>query len=54
MGMYYKLLEYKKDLHSWIKNLEKNRINNDLLNHDKYNSLYDVYHEVRSEINKLR
>lgn len=54
MGMYYKLLEYEKDLHIWIKELERNRIDNDLLNHDKCKPLYDVYHEVCSEINKLR
>lgn len=54
MGMYYKLLEYEKYLHIWIKELEKNRVDNDLLNHDKYKSLYDVYHEVRSETNRLR
>lgn len=54
MGVYYKLIEYEKDLHIWIKELERNRIDNDLSNHDKCKPLYDVYHEVCSEINKLR
>jgi len=54
MGMYYKLLEYEKDLHRWIKMLEENRINNDLLNHGKYDELYKIYYRVRNEINKLQ
>lgn len=53
MGVYCKLLEYEKDLHSWIKNLENERINNDLLNHSKYDELYKVYYDVCDEIDKL-
>ena len=54
MGMYYKLLEYEKDLHSWIKELEKERCMNDLLNHRKYDELYKIYYGVCDEINKLQ
>lgn len=51
MGIYYKLLEYEKDLHSWIKELENERCNTDLMNNDKYKTLYDVYYNVRDKIN---
>lgn len=54
MGAYYKLLEYEKDLHRCIKGLEENRINNDLLNHSKYDELYKIYYGVCDEINKLQ
>lgn len=52
MGIYYKLLEHEKDLHSWIYELEQDRVNNDLLNHSKYNELYKIYYGVCDEINK--
>lgn len=51
MGMYCKLLEYEKDLHSWIKELENERCKTDLLNHGKYEELYKVYYDVCDEIN---
>lgn len=51
MGMYYRLLEYEKDLHSWLYELEQDRTNNDLLNHDKYNELYAIYYGICDEIN---
>ncbi|MDU6996538.1 MAG: hypothetical protein E6356_16910 [Terrisporobacter othiniensis] len=51
MGVYYELLEYEKDLHSWIKELEEDRCKTDLINNDKYKALYDVYYGVRNEIN---
>ena len=54
MGMYYKLLEYEKDLHRWIYELEQDRTNNDLINNSKYNELYKVYYGVCNEINKLQ
>lgn len=54
MGMHYKLLEYEKDLHSWIKNLETERCETDLLNHSKYDELYKIYYGVCDEIDKLR
>ena len=47
MGMYYRVLEYEKDLHSWLYELEQDRINNNLLNHG-------IYDEINSSIiNKL-
>jgi len=54
MGMYYRLLEYEKDLHRWICELEEDRINNDLLNHGKYDELYKIYYDLCNEINKLQ
>ncbi|WP_312286786.1 hypothetical protein [Terrisporobacter sp.] len=51
MGMYCKLLEYEKDLHSWIKNLENERCETDLLNHGKYEELYKLYYDICDEIN---
>lgn len=51
MGMYYKLLEYEKYLYSWIKNLENEICENDLMNHSKYDELYKVYYDVCDEIN---
>jgi len=54
MGMYYKLLEYEKDLHIWLYELEQDRINNDLLNHGKYDELYKIYYDVCNETNKLQ
>lgn len=51
MGVYYKLLEYKKDLHNWIKELESERRETDLINHSKYDELYKIYYNVCDEIN---
>lgn len=51
MRIYYKLLEYEKDLHSWIKELENKRCETDLINHSKYDELYKVYYDVCDEIN---
>lgn len=36
MGEYYRLLEHKRDLHNFIKELEKKRTEEDLLNVNKY------------------
>lgn len=46
MGEYYKLMEYKNDLYKFIRELECKRVEEDLLNHNKYDCLYEVYHRV--------
>lgn len=50
MGEYYKWIEYKNDLHKFIRELEERRIEEDLLNHNKYDCLYEVYYRVCEEI----
>lgn len=46
MGRYYRLLEQRRDLEIFIKELEKKRSNEDLLNVNKFNELYKVYYEI--------
>ena len=53
MGKLYKLMEYRDDLYNWIKELETERSEEDLLNKDKYKDLYDIYYNISNEINKL-
>ena len=50
MGMYYKLLEYEKDLHRWLYELEDIRCKSDLINNTKYDELYKIYYRVCNEI----
>lgn len=50
MGEYYKLMEYKNDLYKFIKELEERRIEEDLLNYNKYDCLYEVYHRICEEV----
>ena len=53
MGILYKLMEYRDDLYTWIKELETKRVKEDLLNKDKYKDLYDIYYNIDTKINKL-
>lgn len=54
MGELYKLMEQEVSLHSWIKELEEKRYEDDLTNINKYQDLYNVYYNIVNRINKLK
>lgn len=53
MGILYKLMEYRDDLHEFIKELESKRSKDDLTNKNKYKDLYNIYYNIINEINKI-
>lgn len=52
-GKIVRLMEYRDSLYIWLKELESKRIENDLLNCDKYKELYKLYHSICDTINEL-
>ena len=45
-GLQIRNMQMLQDLEKMIKELEKNRIEKDLLNKNKYTELYKVYHRL--------
>ena len=52
-GEYYRLLEQRKDLINFIKELEYKRLNTDVLNVNKYNNLYEVLNKINNKLKQL-
>lgn len=52
-GEVVRLMEYRDSLYIWLKELEGKRIENDLLNCNKYDELYKLYHSICNTINEL-
>lgn len=52
-GEIVRLMGYRDSLYIWLKELENKRIENDLLNCDKYEELYKLYHSICDTINEL-
>lgn len=52
-GELIKLKEQRKEVKMYIKELEKDRIKEDICNVDKYKSLYDVYYALDNKIKQI-